>query len=84
MMVPAGTSSICASSLKSSFLAFAGGVNVNVLAAIAASVFHSLMRSVYCGAAVVPLLVMTYLRGIGRGPISIQICQSVSAVRKAR
>ena len=49
-----------------------------------ASVSQSLMRSVYCGAPATVLLVMTYLRGIGRGPVSTQSCQSASALRKAR
>ncbi len=49
-----------------------------------ASVFHSLIRSVYCGAPVTVLLVITYLRGTGLAPVSTQICQSVSGVRNAR
>ena len=76
MTTPSGTSSIAASSLNSTLFAVAGALNVNVSAAICASVFHSLMRSVYCGMPVTVLLVMTYLRGIGRAPVSIQICQS--------
>src|SRR5262249_25558892 len=81
---PAGTSSIPASCLNPTFMAPAGGLNWNALALACASVLHSLIRSVYCGAPVTPLLVMTYLRGTGRDPGSIQICQSVSGVRNAR
>ena len=69
-------------SLSATFLAPWAGLNAKASAAI--SVRHSLMRSVYCGAPATALLVITYLRGIGRAPGSIQICQSVSSLRKAR
>src|SRR6266849_6810002 len=61
-----------------------GGLNTNVSASAIASVFQSLILSVYCGAPTSVLLVMTYLRGIGRAPASIHICQSVSIPRNAR
>jgi len=47
-----------------------GGLNEK--ASAGTSVRHSLMRRVYWGAAAIVLLVMTYLRGIGRGPDSIR------------
>ena len=46
---------------------------MNVKASAGTSDRHSLMRSVYCGAPVTPLLVITYLRGIGRAPASIPL-----------
>jgi len=61
-----------------------GGLNTNVSASATASVFQSLILSVYCGAPASVLLVITYFRGTGRAPLSIQICQSVSAPRNAR
>ena len=62
--VPAGTSSISRSSLKSSFLAPAGGVEGEGMPRPAHR-SSTLDRRVYCGAAVTALLVITYLRGIG-------------------
>src|SRR5215475_14366962 len=84
MTWPAGISSISASATNSTLLASAGGLKVKASAATCGFGFHSLMRNVYCGAPVTCLLVMTYLRGMGRGPISTQICISTSGVRKAR
>src|SRR5450755_3989503 len=80
--VPRGSSSVSARSPKATFFAPWGALNAK--ASAGTSVFQSLMRSVYWGAPVTALLVMTYLRGTGRAPVSIQICQSVSAFRKAR
>src|SRR5258708_4231416 len=62
----------------------AGGLNTNASASAIASVFQSLILSVYCGAPATVLLVITYFRGTGRAPLSIQICQSVSTPRNAR
>src|SRR3954452_16995986 len=72
-MTPWGTSSVCASSLNSIFRTPSACFKVNASAESCSSVFHSLMRSVYWGPPVRALLVMTYLRGTGRGPTSIQI-----------
>src|SRR5205823_107662 len=69
---PGGTSSISFNSATSTFFASPGALNWNASAATAASVAKSLIRSVYCGAPVKLLLVITYLRGIGRGPTSTQ------------
>ena len=52
-----------ARSPKATFFAPCGALNEK--ASAGTSVFHSLMRSVYWGAPVTALLVMTYLRGIG-------------------
>src|SRR5579864_1361448 len=85
-VVPAGTSSnwIMTSESRLALVAPSGGLNVNASASVIASVFQSLMRSVYCGAPASVLLVITYLRGIGWAPLWIQICQSVSWPRNAR
>src|SRR5271166_6538033 len=84
LTTPGGTSSKSDSSLNSTFFAFAGAFSAKVSAPIGASVFQSVMRSVYCGPLVTALLVMTNLQGIGCAPVLIQICQSVSRLRKAR
>jgi len=46
----------------------AGGVNANAPGPVATSVFHFLTRSVYCGALLKVLRVITSLRGMGRRP----------------
>src|SRR5258705_13226646 len=84
--VPGGSSSNSTMTSESRFalVASAGGLNTNASASATASVFQSLILSVYCGAPVTVLLVITYFRGTGRAPLSIQICQSVSTPRNAR
>src|SRR5229473_75031 len=84
--VPGGISSnsIMTSESRLTLVAPSGGLNAKASASAIASVFHSLIRSVYCGAPARVLLVITYLRGIGCAPVWIQICQSVSCPRKAR
>src|SRR3954465_11535865 len=82
LVVPCGTSSISDRSPSAIFLK--EGSALNAKASAATSVFQSLIRSVYCGASPTPLLGITYLRGIGLAPDSIQICQSVSTLRNAR
>src|SRR4029079_19276619 len=68
-VTPCGTSSISDRSPSAIFLK--EGSALNAKASSATSVFQSLMRSVYCGASPMPLLVITYLRGIGFAPDSI-------------
>ena len=80
--VPLGISSVSARSPRAIFFAPCGALNKK--GSDGTSAFQSLMRSVYCGAPVTALLVMIYLRGIARAPVSIQICQSVSWFPNAR
>src|SRR5262249_12930468 len=83
--VPGGSSSNSMITVESSatLLASAGGLNAKSPSGLA-SVFQSLIFSVYWGAPVTVLLVITHLRGTGFAPGSIQICQSVSGPRNAR
>src|SRR5205085_12589711 len=84
--VPGGSSSNSAMTpeSRSTLVAPAGGLNTKASASATASVFQSLILSVYCGAPASVLLVITYFRGTGRAPLSIHICQSVSTPRNAR
>src|SRR6476469_2072418 len=83
---PGGSSSnsIMMSESRLAFVASAGGLNTNASASATTSVFQSLILSVYCGAPANVLLGITYFRGTGRAPLSIQICQSVSTPRNER
>src|SRR5882724_11391467 len=81
---PCGTSSKFVSAFNATLFAPGGGVNAKASEPACTSIFQSLIRREYVGAAPTPLLVITYLRGIGWEPSSIQICQSTSIFRKAR
>src|SRR5579872_2204650 len=67
VVVPGGISSnsIITSESRSTLVAPSGALNAKASASAIGSVFQSLIRSVYCGAPAIVLLVITYLRGIG-------------------
>src|SRR5262249_49951802 len=83
--VPGGISSnsIMTGESSATLVAPAGALKAKSPSTLA-SIFQSLILSVYCGAPSRVLLVITHLRGPGLAPGSIQICQSVSGPRNAR
>ena len=81
---PIFNSPVSSTASASSFVAPSGTANVNRSAAITGFRFQLLICTLYCGAPVSHLVVITYFMGSGWSPVFTHSCQSTSSSRKDR